>query len=111
VAENGIFSRCMATNLTQYALAEAQSTLTPNDCAVKQVHDQFLSTDQSFVAMIRAIALSDTLSFARQVHHEVVSLSRRSFMSATGAAVGLHTVCARSRPMHRGGDGAENGCS
>jgi len=25
VAENGIFSRCMATNLTQYALAEAQS--------------------------------------------------------------------------------------
>jgi hypothetical protein len=62
VSQNGVFTRCMTTNLMQYGLAEAQSTLTPNDCAVKQVHDRFQAADQSFTSLIRSIALSETLS-------------------------------------------------
>jgi hypothetical protein len=59
-ASNGVFSRCLTTNMMKYALAEGPVDAT--DCSVKDVHDKFLTTDQSFASLLREIALSKTLS-------------------------------------------------
>jgi len=59
-AGNGVFSRCLTTNMMKYALAEGP--VDANDCSVKEVHDGFLATDQSFASLLRQIALSKTLS-------------------------------------------------
>jgi hypothetical protein len=60
VGGNGVFSRCLTTNMMKYALAEGPVAAT--DCAVKEVHDGFLVTDQSFASLLREIAVSKTLS-------------------------------------------------
>jgi hypothetical protein len=60
VANNGVFSRCVTTNIMKYALAEGP--VDANDCSVKEVHDKFLMTDQSFASLLREVALSKTLS-------------------------------------------------
>jgi len=57
--------------------------------------------------MIRAIALSDTLSLRAAGAHEVVSLFAPQLHERDRGRGGLHTVCARSRPMHRGWRRAE----
>ena len=44
----------------QSALAEGPVNAT--DCSVKEIHDKFLATDQSFASLLREIALSKTLS-------------------------------------------------
>jgi hypothetical protein len=62
VAENGIFTRCLTSNLLKYALAEEVATLTPNDCAVADVVTQLQASDQSFSSLVRSIALSKSLS-------------------------------------------------
>lgn len=62
VAENGVFTRCLTSNLIKYALAEEVATLTANDCAVTEVATQLQATDQSFTSLVRAIALSKSLS-------------------------------------------------
>jgi hypothetical protein len=63
VADNGVFTRCMATNFMRYARAQAQSTLNSTDCSVNDVRTQFNGgTDQSFAGLIRAIAISKDLS-------------------------------------------------
>jgi len=60
VAGNGVYTRCLTTNMMKYALGEGP--VTANDCSVKEVHDAFLMTDQSFASLLRQIALSKTLS-------------------------------------------------
>jgi hypothetical protein len=63
VADNGIFTRCMATNFMRYARAQAQSTLNSSDCSVEEVRKAFIaSPDQSFGSLVRAIALSKDLA-------------------------------------------------
>lgn len=62
VAESGVFTRCLTSNLLKYALAEEVATLTANDCAVTDVTAQLNGTDQSFTRLVKAIALSKTLS-------------------------------------------------
>jgi hypothetical protein len=58
---SGLFSRCLTTNLVKYALA-AQTSVEPDDCAVKEVMDAFAQTDQSLLGLFESIALSKTLS-------------------------------------------------
>jgi hypothetical protein len=62
VAGNGVFTRCLTSNLVKYALAEEVAVLTANDCAVREVHDKFSSSDQSFKSLMREIAISKALS-------------------------------------------------
>jgi hypothetical protein len=57
---NAVFSRCLATNMMKYAVAEGP--VSALDCSVKDVHDKFLTTDQSFASLLREIAVSKTLS-------------------------------------------------
>ena len=59
-ASNGVFSRCMTTNMLKYALAEGPADAT--DCSVKDIHVRFGNTDQSFASLVREIALSKALS-------------------------------------------------
>jgi hypothetical protein len=59
-ASNGVFSRCLTTNMLKYAIAEGPVDAV--DCSVKEVHDKFLATDQTFASLLREIALSKTLS-------------------------------------------------
>jgi hypothetical protein len=62
VADNGVFTRCLTSNLIKYALAEEVATLTANDCAVEEVVTHLQATDQSFTSLVREIALSKSLS-------------------------------------------------
>lgn len=62
VAVNGTFTRCLTSNLIKYALAEEVATLTAKDCAVEDVATQLQASDQSFTSLVRAIALSKSLS-------------------------------------------------
>ncbi len=59
-ASNGVYSRCLVTNMLKFALAEGPVNAT--DCSVKDIHDRFLASDRSFASLLRAIALSKTLS-------------------------------------------------
>jgi hypothetical protein len=59
-ASNGVYSRCLVTNMLKFALAEGPVNAT--DCSVKEIHDRFLATDQSFASLLREIALSKILS-------------------------------------------------
>jgi hypothetical protein len=63
-ASNGVFSRCLTTNMMKYAVAEGPVDAT--DCSVKEVHEKFLATDQTFASLLREIALSKTLSVRGQ---------------------------------------------
>jgi hypothetical protein len=59
-ASNGVFSRCMTTNMLKYALGEGEASAT--DCSVKDIHVRFGNTDQTFASLIREIAVSKALS-------------------------------------------------
>jgi hypothetical protein len=59
-ATNGVFSRCMATSMLRYALAEGPVEAT--DCSVKEIHVRFGNSDQSFASLVREVALSKALS-------------------------------------------------
>jgi len=61
VAESGTFTRCMASNFTKYARAEAQATTTVDDCQVAEIHQRFAESDQSFKSLLSAIARSVVL--------------------------------------------------
>jgi hypothetical protein len=63
-ANNGVFSRCLTTNMMKYAIAEGPVDAT--DCSVKEVHDKFAMTDQTFASLLREIAISKTLSVRGQ---------------------------------------------
>lgn len=60
LAQSGAFSACVATKLLTYALAE--TGVSGNSCATKAVAEAFRDGDQSFAALIRAVATSKTLS-------------------------------------------------
>jgi hypothetical protein len=56
----GAFSACAATKLLTYALAE--TGVKGTSCATKAVADRFKTTDQSFSALVREVAISKTLT-------------------------------------------------
>ncbi len=60
LATSGAFSSCVATKLLTYALAE--TGVKGDSCATKVVADSFKTTDQSFSALVKAVAVSKTLT-------------------------------------------------
>lgn len=60
LAESGAFSTCIGSKLITYALAE--TGVNGNSCAAKAVANSFAKSDQSFSALVRAVALSKTLT-------------------------------------------------
>lgn len=60
LAETGAFASCVGTKLLTYALAE--TGVTGRSCASKAVYNKFAQSDQSFTALVRAVALSKTLT-------------------------------------------------
>jgi hypothetical protein len=60
LAETGAFASCVGTKLLTYALAE--TGVTGKSCASKAVYNKFTQSDQSFAALVRAVALSKTLT-------------------------------------------------
>ena len=58
ISTNGAFAACVAKNVLVYGLAEP-SGLSTDSCATRKVIDTFkASTDQSFAALVRAVAAS-----------------------------------------------------
>jgi hypothetical protein len=62
MAESGAFSACVATTLMTYALAESGVPAKANSCAAKVVAGAFAETDQTFSALVKAVAASRTLT-------------------------------------------------
>jgi hypothetical protein len=60
LATSGAFSACVATKLLTYALAE--TGVKGDSCATKVVADSFKNSDQSFAALVKAVAISKTLT-------------------------------------------------
>ncbi len=60
LADSGAFASCVGTKLITYALAE--TGVPGKSCASKAVANQFVTTDQSFSALVRAVALSKALT-------------------------------------------------
>ena len=60
LAESGAFSSCVGSKLLTYALAE--TGVSGSSCAAKAVANTFAKSDQSFTALVRAVALSKTLT-------------------------------------------------
>jgi hypothetical protein len=60
LATSGAFSSCVATKLLTYALAE--TGVKGDSCATKVVADSFKTSDQSFSALVKAVAVSKTLT-------------------------------------------------
>jgi hypothetical protein len=60
LAATGAFSACTATKLLTYALAE--TGVSGRSCATKAVAERFKTTDQSFAALVREVAISKTLT-------------------------------------------------
>ena len=60
LANTGAFSSCAATKLLTYALAE--TGVKGNSCATKAVAEAFKTTDQSFSALVRTVAMSKTIT-------------------------------------------------
>jgi hypothetical protein len=60
LANTGAFSACAATKLLTYALAE--TGVKGTSCATKAVAEQFKTSDQSFPALVRAVAMSKTIT-------------------------------------------------
>jgi hypothetical protein len=59
LVESGAFSKCMGTNLLNYALADVSAgAATLDSCAVDEVAKSFATTDQSFAALVKAVATS-----------------------------------------------------
>ena len=58
ISSNGAFAACVAKNMLVYGLAEP-SGLSTDSCATRTVTNAFkASTDQSFAALVRAVAAS-----------------------------------------------------
>lgn len=64
IATNGAFASCMAQNVMRYALADVTTAaVDKSGCAVQTVTKSFLGQrDQTFPALIREIAVSQTLA-------------------------------------------------
>jgi hypothetical protein len=60
LANTGAFSACAATKLLTYALAE--TGVKGTSCATKAVSEAFKKTDMSFPALVRAVAMSKTIT-------------------------------------------------
>lgn len=60
LAKSGAFSSCVATKLLTYALAE--TGVGGKSCASKIVMQNFQKTDQSFASLVRAVAISKTIT-------------------------------------------------
>jgi len=60
LADSGAFSSCVGSKLLTYALAE--TGVSGTSCATKAVANTFAKSDQSFTALVRAVALSKTLT-------------------------------------------------
>ena len=60
LSSTGAFAACAATKLLTYALAE--TGVKGTSCATKAVADRFKTTDQSFAALVREVAISKTLT-------------------------------------------------
>lgn len=60
LANTGAFAACAATKLLTYALAE--TGVSGKSCATKAVATAFKTTDQSFPALVRAVAVSKTIT-------------------------------------------------
>jgi hypothetical protein len=60
LANSGAFSACAATKLLTYALAE--TGVKGTSCATKAVSEEFKKTDMSFPALVRAVAMSKTIT-------------------------------------------------
>jgi hypothetical protein len=60
LADSGAFSACVASKLLTYALAE--TGVQGESCATRAVADRFASSDHSFSALVRAVAVSKTLT-------------------------------------------------
>jgi hypothetical protein len=60
LADSGAFSSCVGSKLLTYALAE--TGVSGTSCAAKAVANSFAKSDQSFTALVRAVALSKTLT-------------------------------------------------
>ncbi len=61
VAQDGLFGRCLTSNLMKYALADV-TLVDPQDCGVGTAFEKYQSGDQTFATMVREVALSNTLS-------------------------------------------------
>lgn len=60
LADSGAFANCVASKLLTYALAE--TGVSGNSCATRIVSEKFKTTDQTFPALVRAVAVSKTLT-------------------------------------------------
>ena len=60
LATSGAFANCVAAKLLTYALAE--TGVSGNDCSTRIISEKFKTTDQSFSALVRAVAVSKTLT-------------------------------------------------
>jgi hypothetical protein len=59
LVSSGAFSKCMGTNLLNYALADVSAgAATLNSCAVDAINRSFESTDQTFASLVKAVATS-----------------------------------------------------
>ena len=59
LAANGAFAACVGKNLMNYALADVSAGAAAIDsCAVQRIADAFKPTDQSFPALVKAVATS-----------------------------------------------------
>jgi hypothetical protein len=60
LASSGAFSNCVASKLLTYALAE--TGVSGNSCAARLISENFKASDQSFPALVRAVAISKSLT-------------------------------------------------
>src|SRR5262249_1602917 len=60
LANTGAFSACVATKLLTYALAE--TGVSGKSCATKAGAERFKTTDLSFAALVREVAVSKTIT-------------------------------------------------
>ncbi len=60
LAATGAFSGCIASRLLTYALAE--TGVSGNSCATRIIADKLKTGDQSFSSLVRAVAVSKTLT-------------------------------------------------
>jgi hypothetical protein len=61
LADSGAFSSCVGSKLLTYALAE--TGVSGTSCAARAVATRFAASDHSFSALVRAVALSKTLTY------------------------------------------------
>jgi hypothetical protein len=63
LANSGAFANCLGSKLLTYALAE--TGVSGNSCAARLISDNFKASDQSFTALVRAVAISKSLTQRR----------------------------------------------